>query len=457
LIRLKKVVITNIKNVNYGEIDLPNETFTTEELTKSDVVGIYGQNGSGKTALVDAMWIVKSLMSGDKLPEDVANYVFQNEEKAKIELTYSLTSNNKYIIFYEVYLKKNEEDVATVVKEYLSYKKYEDNQWTRRAGIIDYDINYKDYIFKPIKNYKLIRSNNEDAQIDLRVAKKISKRDNTSFIFSNELEEIIKNKDSFSEFAMLIMAIKKYAKVNLFIIRSDHSGLINMNVLMPFSFRLLEKNRVTQGDLAVSLLKPSTIPNKIFQIIKKIICQMNIVLETIIPGMNIGIKDYGKQLTKDGEEGRRIELTSKRKDIEVPLKYESDGIRKIISILSTLITTYNNPTVCMIIDELDAGIFEYLLGEILSIISKFGKGQLIFTSHNFRPLEILSEKSLVFTTTNPNNRYMRFTNVKDTNNIKNMYYRSIDLGGQKEMLYQETKSYEIRRAFRKAGSDISEN
>jgi AAA15 family ATPase/GTPase len=111
----------------------------------------------------------------------------------------------------------------------------------------------------------------------------------------------------------------------------------------------------------------------------------------------------------------------------------------------------------MIIDELDAGIFEYLLGEILGIVSNSGKGQLIFTSHNFRPLEMLSEKSLVFTTTSPNNRYTRFTNVKDTNNIRNMYYRSIDFGGQKEKLYQETKSYEIRRAFRKVGSDINEN
>ena len=32
----------------------------------------------------------------------------------------------------------------------------------------------------------------------------------------------------------------------------------------------------------------------------------------------------------------------------------------------------------MVVDELDAGIFEYLIGEILQIISESGKGQLIF-------------------------------------------------------------------------------
>ena len=31
---------------------------------------------------------------------------------------------------------------------------------------------------------------------------------------------------------------------------------------------------------------------------------------------------------------------------------------------------YNNPSVCVVIDELDAGVFEYLLGEILQIISE---------------------------------------------------------------------------------------
>lgn len=36
----------------------------------------------------------------------------------------------------------------------------------------------------------------------------------------------------------------------------------------------------------------------------------------------------------------------------------------------------------------NGGIFEYLLGELLNIISEKGKGQLIFTSHNLRPLEI---------------------------------------------------------------------
>ncbi len=110
--------------------------------------------------------------------------------------------------------------------------------------------------------------------------------------------------------------------------------------------------------------------------------------------------------------------------------------------------------VSVAIDELDSGIFEYLLGEILRIISEKGNGQLIFTSHNLRPLETIDKGFIAFTTTNVNNRYIRFSNVKNNNNLRDFYYRDIILGEQDEPVYETTNNYEIALAFREAG-DIS--
>ena len=42
-------------------------------------------------------------------------------------------------------------------------------------------------------------------------------------------------------------------------------------------------------------------------------------------------------------------------------------------------------------------------------------------------------------------------NVKPTNNFRDMYLRGITLGGQDEVIYEETDSLKIARAFRKAG------
>ena len=97
---------------------------------------------------------------------------------------------------------------------------------------------------------------------------------------------------------------------------------------------------------------------------------------------------------------------------------------------------------------------EYLLGELLDVFSKSAKGQLIFTSHNLRALEMLPKESIVFSTVNPNNRYIRMKNVKETNNMRSMYIRSITLGGQDEKIYDETDSLKIAKAFRKAGRSL---
>ena len=74
--------------------------------------------------------------------------------------------------------------------------------------------------------------------------------------------------------------------------------------------------------------------------------------------------------------------------------------------MQLLIVVYNQPSITVAIDELDAGIFEYLLGELLRIISEKGKGQLIFASHNLRPLETIDRGFVAFTTVNPENRYI---------------------------------------------------
>ena len=70
------------------------------------------------------------------------------------------------------------------------------------------------------------------------------------------------------------------------------------------------------------------------------------------------------------------------------IRMESEVIIKIISILNALIQAFSDSSICLAIDELDAGIFEYILGELLQIFDESAKGQLIFTSHNHRALEI---------------------------------------------------------------------
>ena len=178
---------------------------------------------------------------------------------------------------------------------------------------------------------------------------------------------------------------------------------------------------------------------------------MNIVLNQLIPGLTIDVKTVGQQLQSNGAREYLVQLISRKNSKEIPLRYESEGIKKLVSVLQLLIVAYNEPCMTVAIDELDSGIFEYLLGEILRILSEKGKGQLIFTSHNLRPLETIDKSFIAFTTTNPHNRYIRLCNVKATNNLRDFYYRDIVLGSQSESVYEPTNNSEIAMAFREAG------
>ena len=91
------------------------------------------------------------------------------------------------------------------------------------------------------------------------------------------------------------------------------------------------------------------------------------------------------------------------------------------------------------------------------ILSEKGKGQLIFTSHNLRPLETLDRGFIAFTTTNPENRYIRLTNIKENNNLRDFYFRDIVLGEQREEVYNATNNAEIALAFREAGEEVLSN
>ncbi len=68
-----------------------------------------------------------------------------------------------------------------------------------------------------------------------------------------------------------------------------------------------------------------------------------------------------------------MELLSIKENISLPIRYESEEIKKIFSILSTLIAMYNNKSICMVVDELDIGIYKFLLVEMLSVIEKAEK------------------------------------------------------------------------------------
>lgn len=458
-VRISEIELKGFKNTQYGRIVMPsagNKSFFSKT---ADILGIYGQNGSGKTAVIEAMEFVQALITGRPLSREAVHYISKEADACTIIVRFIIQSDSKKAMAeYSVQLKRVSNSEFEITQEILSGAAWNGEKFESKKTLIDYKLHSEGVIFTPKYRLEDLIRENEENKVNLSVAKKIARKDLVSFIFGPEGRGVFLSaaKGASQDYAYLIESLYQYAGMNLFVISNAHAGAISMNFMIPFAFRLDLGERIAKGDLLIRLDEPSVISKEHFKMAQQIIREMNVVLDTIIPGLSIGIYDLGEQLFERGETGHRVELISKREEIIIPLKYESEGIIKIISVLNALMCVYNNASMCLIIDELDAGVFEYLLGELLSVFEKGAKGQLIFTSHNLRALEMINKNSIVFSTANPSNRYTRLQNIKSNHNLRDMYLRSITLGGQKETVYEETDSVEIGRAFRRAGKAVED-
>lgn len=448
-VRLLSIEICGFKNVGYGMIEFPHSSDRGAE-NRSEIVGIYGQNGSGKTAVVEALGFLKKMMSGNSLPADAGNYIAMDGNTTTFCFQFELKSNDsERLVWYTFSLKRMQEGSAAINMEKVSFADLNASRKTRNT-LIQYGDETQSPSFLPVRRYSELCSRKKENNIKIGVAKAVAEKEHKSFIFGEELHEVWADSEG-TDWKRILEPLYNYAVTNLFVILNAHSGNNTMNFAIPFSFKYEEGSKLMTGDMLIRLDKPAIFSTANFLMFKKMLVKANTVMGALIPNLSIDIKEYGAQLTGDGKEGVRFELISKRGETIIPLRYESEGIKKIISMMNIIIYMYNNPSVLVAIDELDAGVYEYLLGELLLVIEETGKGQLLFTSHNLRPLEMIDKSSLLFTTTNPKNRYIHISNVKGTNNLRDLYLRSINLGGQKETIYEKTEDFKIRSALRRAG------
>ena len=84
IVRLSSLKISNIKNVRTGQIVMPNTYQKHLTYKKAEVLGLYGQNGSGKTAVIDTLYYLQKIMIGNMLDEEIADYIDVASNQAEI-------------------------------------------------------------------------------------------------------------------------------------------------------------------------------------------------------------------------------------------------------------------------------------------------------------------------------------------------------------------------------------
>ncbi len=467
-VRIKKIELNNFKSVKHGEIVLDCGKQYIPYGTKSDVLGLYGQNGSGKTALIEALSILEILMAGGSVPDVYADCISVDDEFSYLIFNFDLQYIRGEIreLEYAFKLKKvklTEEEIQEKYKDAPedypipkdAYKVFvyheiiklswdEDGKRKIKQTIVDTSVTTAPFGSTP--KLKAFVGKDKKAILDLEINKKLTAEKSRSFIFSKTTLQIFKNSNLYSVYYQVLLEMRLFASLFFCVIDTKSSGLIRLNFALP----LYTRNGMVHFDVR----SPQKFSNDEFEHFNMVLNGISEVLFQLVPGLRIGFKKVSDAIIDNGESGCVAELVAYRDGKELPLRDESDGVRKIISVLSLIVAAYNDQSFTLAIDEFDAGVFEYLLGEILQTFEESGKGQFIFTSHNLRPLEVINKKFLVFTTTNPYNRYFRLKNISPTNNLRDIYFREIILGEQEEKIYNKTKRFKIAAAMRKARMSI---
>lgn len=396
--RLSRIEIYNFKNIKRAELDF-----------KNSMLGLYGQNGSGKTALIDVLDLVKMIICGQSVSSDYLNMIHVDAECSRIVVQFTMDEKERHSeIEYSFKLNR-----TSIYDEILSYGYVDGETRVVKSKLIDTS---NSPTFSPVSKYKSLIGPSKENELNVMVIKKLAYKEFRSFIFSSEFLEVVRNRsneckdEDFLRHVYILESLVDFANYELFVVKSkcciDDSMVLSKSAL---------------------------------DVYKRKIESMNRVLPYLVPNLTMGVKVLGKELMRDSSVGYRVELVSNN----IPFKYESDGVKRIVLILQPLIEVFNNTSVVVAIDDLDCGIHEYLFGEIVKLMGEQAKGQLIFTAHNLRPLEIINKKFLAFTTTDSNNRYVRYKNIAVHNNLRDVYIRDV-------VLSDFIKSAEISYGLRKA-------
>ena len=461
-VRIMRSEIRNIKNVTYGDVMYMNYGSINKKAMcdKTDIVGIYGQNGSGKTALVESLDMLRQILTGSSINFEMYAGILAKDGSSCICTEFFVwIGEEKYKVIYQASLRVDEKEKAIqIYMEKLRYWK-RGASWKSERDISFCNPYYGDTDILETHNISVTSNHLSSLSVipflvNMQNLALICAQKNISVFFNQLVKATIeKLEDSMEviDFRNVILGMLQFAYVDFNVIKVNQLGTINNNQIIPINVHNETETEIMQAIMPLAISGVTEIPQEDYVQVKIVVDAINVAIKSVIPNLQIRLKEKMELEHPDGTKTIQVEVYSVRDGKEFLLRYESEGIKRIISILNYLIYVYNNEGVCLVVDELDSGIFEYLLGELLGMMHSEMKGQLIFTSHNLRILEKLDAKNIVCSTVNPKNRYIRLKGIEKNHNKRDFYIRAITVGGQKEELYDEDDLLAMGYAFRKAG------
>ncbi|ALQ39779.1 hypothetical protein RN87_04380 [Fusobacterium hwasookii ChDC F174] len=354
--------VNGVKNIEKEiEINFYNKTLKRFSPCGSNVKGIFGPNGIGKTSIIKGMDILRKISLNDNYLTNDFNLIILDKiinkkiEKANLEIEFLIIDSNKkksrYVHSITIAITSSKE--IKILSENIKKKDPNTDQIVGEI-LIENGI---------IKNDSLHEDDLKSEIVDI-TKNLLEKRSIVNIVKPSVLKSIDLEKIRYF-----------YRKLHIKIDREDsHLGYALMD--NPLKDDIPFNDSVGNYDMIIS--------KNNLQIFEDYLKRMTKFLKIFKP--NLRNIEYEK---KEGKEEYYINILFVYDDYKVNYEFESMGIKNLFSLFTYFRALSEDEVV--VIDEIDTSIHDIYLNKLIEFFAVDGKGQLVFTAHNITLLQTLKK------------------------------------------------------------------
>lgn len=371
-------MIRYVKLVNYKSLVNFYVDFMKTKTAPKKLVLIYGENGIGKSNFANSFYTLNETMRTMSSIEMLKRLIEKKED----------TKTNKYRDFIENHIKNNFKDINMIIKDCKTIDSNDNLLMefgficNKKNGIYRIEMNNEEIISEKLE---YVINKNQTCFFDISKNNiKVNSSIFTDKNYYNEFLELIDkywSKHSFLSILSYEIEDKKKGYINKRISKNLYNVLLYLKTICT---KIRGGNHSEFGIIGtnhnlIDELENGRIPIKD----EKELNKNEYLLNEIFTTLYSDIKSIYYKRTKE-DNYIKYKLFSKKmiygKIMDVDFSLESTGTQNILDLIPYLISVCEGQTV--IIDELDAGIHDLLVKNLLECISKYVRGQLLITTHN---------------------------------------------------------------------------
>lgn len=415
---MKNIYLTNYSVKGIKTLDEPvSLSFYKKTITKNpetqeyNVKGIYGTNGSGKSAIISSVDILRNILTDSQylsnplVQKNLDEIVNKRLKELYIKAEYIMNVENGPVVFtYSVILSKDNTEKYVISKENLLFRMAASKIETAKkifeivnGEIITlYEENGHDEFYTDVvnKTMNLLTMSSMSTLFYEKFILPAIKQGNKKGVIYNQLWAGTSVLCAFGRKLHVYLdqsdEHKEYVALNtakLFYNKEDYNEKMHIlvNNLLYMNNDLIDVLQVTQN----------VIPKRYYK-------EFQSIVDKLYNFLHIFKADLQKIEIdkKENKDSLICDLVMVYDGYKVNAEYESTGIKKLIKLFA-----YINEMVqggIVFIDELDSNLHDVYLCALLEYLMEYGQGQLCFTTHNVGPMDVLkrNKKSIDFLSDN---------------------------------------------------------